>query len=154
MHRRSPRSSGKALELRRWTLDPATGEDQFACCGKCDGTPATDPGQLEYQKMRRCPGVQQDQWYQGTHPPVGTADENLIEESDHCAGWWARQPAALEAMRARKWWEKAQLAALYPLGLPAVVAEAVDVAESDRIAWENEGQRLRHLEMERRAKKD
>jgi hypothetical protein len=44
-----------------------------------------------------------------------------------CPLAWAREPEAIEAMRAYCWSEKGQLGLLYPKGIPAPVAEAVDL---------------------------
>ncbi len=69
--------------------------------------------------------------------------EPILGLEDMCAGAYARAPVALDAYRARSWWERGQLALLYPDGIPNVVIEAVDLAESVRSAWQSEGQRQR-----------
>jgi hypothetical protein len=76
----------------------------------------------------------------------------VTEGLDCCPGAYARAPAATEADRYRRWWTKSQLELLFPLGVPAVVVEAVELAEAERLAWEAEGRRLDQVEREHAAK--
>ena len=102
----------------------------------------------DWQRRMRCPSIPASDW-EGDPVHLGTPDRNVAEGLDCCPGAYARAPAAVEAERARVWWAKSQLEVLYPLGVPAVIVDAVEKAESERLEWEAEGARLRRLEADK-----
>lgn len=92
--------------------------------------------------------------------PLGPPERNLLVESAadgqpvagvrHCPGAYARSLAATDAAKAWRWWEKGQLALVYPGGLPAVIAEAVELAGNVKAEWEAEGRRRLEIDAARK----
>jgi hypothetical protein len=149
----SPRSTcpggcGKAIEAVWWTCDPATGDDLFAACGYCHGEQPpqgfSPDDHRAYQRANRCPSIPREEWDESA-PQIeaGPDGENALDGCHHCPGAYAREPAAQEAARARRWWDKGQLALIYPEGVTEAVADAVDLADQTANRWRVEGERLR-----------
>lgn len=123
-------------------MDPVSGEDNFLRCGECDGSRPAGPGLRDHQRGNRCPYLPPTEWTDAGRLPCGEDGLDHGAAAPYCPGALARQPVAMTTLRARGWWEKGQLALLYPEGVPQVVVEAVEAADADLQRWRAEGQRL------------
>lgn len=94
----------------------------------------------EHQCANRCPHIDPSEWTSGGIPCAENG-KDLALDAPHCPGALARQSVAIEALRARRWWEQGQLRDLYR-EVPQVVIAAVEAADADLTAWRNERTRL------------
>ena len=96
--------------------------------------------------MNRCPFIPESEWWPpGASPRALLCSshrdpgQGCVDEEDSCPGAYARTGVAIEAWRARAWWEKGQLALLFGEDVPPLVIAAVDVADQTRREVEDEG---------------
>lgn len=118
-----------------WVCDPATGDDPY--CERCE---VAEPGTTlrERQGLARCPLLPVSE--HGDEVPALAMDKGA--GCEWCPASYARSPAGREAYRAWRWWDKGQLALVYPTGVPQVVADAVEVADATSKEFRAEGARL------------
>jgi hypothetical protein len=92
------------------------------------------------RRVNGCPLVPRSEWLVGGDR--GSDCHGAVDPNDVCPGAYARSEAAREVERVWAWWQKGQLALLYPDGVPADVVEAIEIFESTKNDFNAEFARL------------